>query len=70
MIDLLQTVVTATNAAVSSKGSAATADDVAKAIDLSAFRRRMAGSDKESQEFFDASIASLIRIVFAEVKAR
>ena len=35
-----------------------------------AFRRRMAGSDKESQEFFDASIASLIRIVFAEVKAR
>jgi glyoxylase-like metal-dependent hydrolase (beta-lactamase superfamily II) len=70
VIDLLQTVVTATNAAVSSKGSAATPDDVVKSIDLSAFRRRMAGADKESQEFFDESIASLVRIVFAEVKAR
>jgi len=70
VIDLLQTVVTATNALVSSKGSAATADDVAKAIDLSPFRRSMAGDDKDSQEFFDASVASLIRIVFNEVKAR
>jgi hypothetical protein len=30
----------------------------------------MAGSDKDSQQFFDESIKSLIRIVFAEVKAR
>ncbi|MET0683605.1 MAG: MBL fold metallo-hydrolase [Casimicrobiaceae bacterium] len=70
VIDLLQTVVTATNAAVSARGSAATAEDVAKAVDLSRFRSRMAGSDKDSQEFFDESMRSLIRIVFAEVKAR
>jgi glyoxylase-like metal-dependent hydrolase (beta-lactamase superfamily II) len=70
VIDLLQAVVAATNAAVGSKGSAATAEDVAGSIDLSAFRRRMAGTDKASQEFFDESVASLIRIVFAEVKAR
>ena len=70
VIDLLQTVVTATNAAVSARGSAATAEDVAKSIDLGRFRSSMAGSDKDSQEFFDESIKSLIRIVFAEVKAR
>jgi glyoxylase-like metal-dependent hydrolase (beta-lactamase superfamily II) len=70
VIDLLQTVVTATNAAVSARGSAATAEDVAKSIDLSRFRSSMAGSDRDSQEFFDESIKSLIRIVFAEVKAR
>jgi cyclase len=70
VIDLLQAVVTATNAAVSAKGSAASAEDVAKSIDLARFRRSMAGGDKDSEEFFDESIASLIRIVFAEVKAR
>jgi glyoxylase-like metal-dependent hydrolase (beta-lactamase superfamily II) len=70
VIDLLQTVVTATNAAVSARGSAATVEDVARSIDLGRFRKSMAGSDKSSQEFFDESMKSLIRIVFAEVKAR
>jgi len=70
VIDLLQTVVTAANEAVSAKGSAASVEDVAKSIDFTRFRTSMAGSDKDSQQFFDESIKSLIRIVFAEVKAR
>ncbi len=70
VIDLLQTVVAVTNAVVASKGSAATVDDVAKALDLSRFRSSMAGGDRGNEEFFDESMESLIRIVFAEVKAR
>jgi hypothetical protein len=70
VIDLLQTVVAVTNAVVGRKGSAASVEDVAEALDLSKFRRSMAGGDKSNQEFFDESMKSLIRIVFAEVKAR
>ena len=45
-------------------------EEVQKAIDLSEARRAFAGDDADNREFFDASMASLIRIVHAEVRAR
>lgn len=45
-------------------------DEVQKAIDLSAARREFAGDDADNREFFDASMASLIRTVHAELRAR
>jgi len=45
-------------------------DEVHKAIDLGAARREFAGDDADNQEFFDASMASLIRTLHAELRAR
>jgi len=45
-------------------------DEVQKAIDLSAARREFAGDDADNREFFDASMASLIRTLHAELRAR
>jgi glyoxylase-like metal-dependent hydrolase (beta-lactamase superfamily II) len=45
-------------------------EDVQKAIDLSAARREFAGDDADNREFFDASMASLIRTLHAEARAR
>jgi cyclase len=45
-------------------------DDVQKAIDLGAARREFAGDDADNREFFDASMASLIRTLHAELRAR
>jgi len=45
-------------------------EDVQKAIDLSAARSAFAGDDADNREFFDASMASLIRTLYAEIKAR
>jgi len=45
-------------------------EEVQKAIDLSAARREFAGDDAENLEFFDASMASLIRTLHAELRAR
>jgi len=45
-------------------------DEVHKAIDLSAARRDFAGDDADNREFFDASMASLIRTLHAELRAR
>jgi len=70
VIELLQTITSRTEAIVAQRGSAATVDDVIKAIDLSAFRREMAGDDPDNQEFFDASIAGMIRVAYAEARAR
>lgn len=70
VIDLLKMIVTKVNAEISRKGSAATLEDVTRSIDLSDLRRKMAGDDKDNLEFFDASMSSLIRLVFNEVKAR
>ena len=70
VVELLQTVTARTEAIVAQRGSAASVDDVARAIDLSAFRREMAGDDPDNQEFFDASMASLIRLAYAEARAR
>ena len=45
-------------------------EEVQKAIDLSEARRAFAGDDADNREFFDASMASLIRMLYAEVRAR
>ena len=45
-------------------------EEVQKAIDLSAARREFAGDDADNVEFFDASMASLIRTLHAELRAR
>ena len=45
-------------------------EEVHKAIDLSEARRAFAGEDAENREFFDASMASLIRTLHAEARAR
>ena len=45
-------------------------DEVQKAVDLSAARREFAGDDADNLEFFDASMASLIRVLHAELRAR
>ncbi len=45
-------------------------EDVQKAIDLNAVRDAFAGDDADNREFFDASMASLIRTLHAELRAR
>ena len=45
-------------------------EEVQKAIDLSAARTAFAGDDADNREFFDASMASLIRTLHAELRAR
>jgi len=45
-------------------------EEVQKAVDLSAARREFAGNDADNREFFDASMASLIRTLHAELRAR
>ena len=51
-------------------GGAFPLEEVQKAIDLSAARRDFAGDDADNREFFDASMASLIRVLHAELRAR
>ena len=70
VIALLSSVTAQVNQLVDRLGSAATLEMVVKSVDVGRFRREMAGEDKDNLEFFDASIASLVRIVYAEVKAR
>jgi glyoxylase-like metal-dependent hydrolase (beta-lactamase superfamily II) len=45
-------------------------EEVHKAIDLGASRQEFAGDDADNREFFDASMASLIRTLHAELRAR
>ena len=45
-------------------------EEVQKAIDLSAARTAFAGDDADNREFFDASMASLIRTLHGELRAR
>jgi len=70
VIELLQTVVRHVTELVDRRGGAATIEEATKTLDLSAMRRAMAGDDPDSQEFFDASMASLLRVALAEAKAR
>jgi glyoxylase-like metal-dependent hydrolase (beta-lactamase superfamily II) len=70
VIALLDDVQRQVNALIDRRGSAASVEEAVRSIDLSAERLEMAGNDADSQAFFDASMASLIRLVFAEVKAR
>lgn len=51
-------------------GSGIKLEEVQRLIDLGAARRELAGDDPDNQEFFDASMASLIRLVYAEARAR
>ena len=67
---LISRVVEGVNALLATRGSAATVEEARNAIDLSEFRQAMAGDDKESAEFFDASMASLVRIAFNEARQR
>ena len=43
-------------------------EEVQKSIDLSAARTAFAGDDADNREFFDASMASLIRTLHAELR--
>lgn len=47
-----------------------TLDDIKGAVDLSAFRSRFAGSDKDRGDAFDAMAANLVRVVFHEASLR
>ncbi len=51
-------------------GGGFTLEEVQKAIDLSEARRAFAGDDADNREFFDASMAALIRTLHAEARAR
>jgi glyoxylase-like metal-dependent hydrolase (beta-lactamase superfamily II) len=51
-------------------GGGVTLEAVQKAIDLGAARRAFAGDDADNREFFDASMAALIRTLHAEARAR
>ena len=55
---------------IEKNGSGFAIEDVQKAIDLGEARRAFAGDDADNREFFDASMASLIRMLYAEVRAR
>lgn len=70
VIELLRRVSAHAETVVAQRGSAATLEDVARSLDLGAFRREMAGDDPDNQEFFDASMASLVRLAYAEARAR
>ena len=58
------------NELVERNGGGFPLEEVQKAIDLSEARRAFAGDDADNREFFDASMASLIRTLHAELRAR
>lgn len=65
VIGLLDSIITQVNAEVVNEGSlSANFDKVRAAIDTSAERRKFAGDDAASQEYFDESIEGLIRDAF------
>jgi cyclase len=67
---LLEHVRSQVAALLDARGSALTVDEAQRAIDLAAERRAFAGDDAANQAFFDASMASLIRVLHAEGRAR
>jgi cyclase len=69
VIDLLGSAIDQVTELVNRHGSAATLDEVTRRVDLARFRQAMTRDD-DDREFFDASMAGLIRQVYAEVKAR
>ncbi len=58
------------NDLVEKNGGGFALEEVQKAIDLSEARRAFAGDDADNREFFDASMAALIRTLHAEARAR
>jgi glyoxylase-like metal-dependent hydrolase (beta-lactamase superfamily II) len=67
---LLRNVRQQVNELLERNGGGFTLEEVQKAIDLSEARRAFAGDDADNIEFFDASMAGLIRSTYAEVRAR
>lgn len=67
---LLRNVRAQVNALFDRHGSGVTLEEVHKAVDLGAARREFSGEDADNLEFFDASMASLIRSLYAEARAR
>jgi hypothetical protein len=47
-----------------------TRDDAKGSVDLTPFRQRFAGTDKDLADLFDDRAASLIMLVFLEASAR
>jgi hypothetical protein len=47
-----------------------TRDDAKGSVDLTPFRQRFAGTDKDLADLFDDRAASLIKLVFLEASAR
>lgn len=68
--ELLRDVRRQVDALLERQGGGITLEEVRKAVDLKAARRAFAGDDAENGEFFDASMAALIRSVHAEARAR
>ena len=70
--EFFQSAVEQMNAALLQKGPAVglTFDDVKGAIDLSSFRSRFAGEDKDLGDEFDRMAASVIKLIFAEESLR
>jgi cyclase len=70
VIALLEGVITRVNQLVGQQGSGLTLEQAQADVDLVSARREFAGDDPDNQLFFDASMASLVRLVLAEAKAR
>lgn len=67
---LLREVRQQVTALIEQRGGGITLEELQKAVDLSEARRAFAGEDADNREFFDASMAALIRSVHAEARAR
>jgi len=70
--DLLQSAVDQMNAKLSQTRPAMmqTLDDVKDSVDLSAFRQRFAGSDKDLGSVFDDATTHLVKLAFLEASLR
>jgi hypothetical protein len=70
--DLMKSAVDQVNAKLSQTAPAMfqSADDVKGSIDLTPFRQRFAGDDKDLGEAFDDASARLIKLAFDEARLR
>jgi glyoxylase-like metal-dependent hydrolase (beta-lactamase superfamily II) len=72
MRDLLESAVKQMNEALRKSGPAMsrTVDDVKGGVDLTSFRQRFAGNDKDLSAAFDDAAANLVKVVFREASLR
>jgi hypothetical protein len=70
VVALLERVIARVNQLVGERGSGLTLEQAQAEVDFTAARQAFAGEDTDNKEFFDASMASLVRLVWAEAKAR
>jgi cyclase len=70
--DLMKSAVDQMNEALSKSGPAMfrTVDDVKAGVDLTPFRQRFAGNDKDLAAAFDQTAADLVKLVFREASLR